>query len=136
MSRLQSISAGQPIDTSFLSDIVTSVNDLYNTQVSTSKNVNISGSSLPASNLTMVALKTTISSSGTSVAIPFPLVNFAAPPIVTATIDSTNITSTLNLSVSVQNVTTGGCSVVARFDTGVTAVVVNIIAVGYPSNIA
>lgn len=135
MSRLQSISAGQPVDTSFLGDIVDAVNTLYSTQVSTSKNVNISGSTLPASNLSMVALKTTISSSGTSVAVPFPLVNFAAPPIVTATIDSTGVTSTLNMSVSVQNVTTGGCSVVARFDTGVTSVVVNIIAVGYPSNV-
>jgi len=113
--------------------MVAAINSLYDTQITSGKNANISGNILPTANLSVVALKQTISASGTSVPISFGTSKFGAPPIVTAVIDSSGIASTNNLSVSVQNVTTGGCNIVAKFDTGVSSVVVNVIAIGYPS---
>jgi hypothetical protein len=133
MSRLPNISPGQPVDALFLTDMVASINSLYDTQITSGKNANISGNILPTANLSVIAFKQTISASGTSVPVGFGTAKFAAPPIVTATIDSSGIASTNNLSVSVQSITTGGCNIVAKFDTGVASVVVNVIAIGYPS---
>lgn len=133
MSRLPNISPGQPVDALFLTDMVASINSLYDTQITSGKNANISGNILPTANLSVVAFKQTISASGTSVPVNFGTVKFAAPPIVSATIDSSGIASTNNLSVSVQNVTTSGCNIVAKFDTGVASVIVNVIAIGYPT---
>lgn len=139
---------GQPLDLSFIYDLVNSVNELWTqiaTRVSTYASIDTASGrkSVRSSEIKFVAgYKEVLSSetsvsAGSTVAFQYDFTNeFMYPPIVTLTpitIGSSNTEASKNTSVVVTSVSTSRVEGIVKFDvTGKAAVGVNIVAVGVP----
>lgn len=135
---------GQPLDSSYISNIVRAINDLYTMVASTFSNSQIftkesgkqvlktTGLIIDAGYETMV---NSISSANSEVTHSHKFGStFKYPPVVTATAMIDNTISGKTINVYVKNVTTTSVDIVVKFGTSdTTSTTVNVLAVGLPA---
>lgn len=137
---------GQPLDVSYISSIVTELNNVISQTLPTASNVTTIKSSPTAAPQTTPTLKAQIYGEVYSVASastvtageekPFDInFSFRYPPIVVATPwNKSGTESGKNVSVYINNVTSSKATLVAKFATGGVATVdVNVLIIGIPN---
>jgi hypothetical protein len=134
---------GQPIDVAYIAQITNVVNELSDQLVTTGYNYStISGRDVRTADLRIVAVSISVSSGSSETAdrtktfeLPFPI-NFAFPPIATATILNNGETDAGDAAtVVLTNVNTGRLQGLVKFQrTGNVTTNVNVIVVGVPSS--
>ena len=145
MGRLIVPQRGQPLDVSYIYDIVSAVNELADRLTSSEngmlKIISEDGppSTVPTSRMSVFAKTHILGASQTVTAgqqETFPITfNFKYPPIVVATpFDGANTLAGQNVSVVIASVTNTNASFIVRYNTaGVTSTKINIIAIGIPN---
>ena len=132
---------GQPLDSSYIANIVRAINDLYTMVASTFSNSQISTKEsgkqvLKTTDVVMDAgyevVTNSISSSNSEITQSHKFGStFKYPPVVTATAMIDNTISGKTINVYVKNVTTTSADIVVKFGTSdTTSTTVNILAVG------
>lgn len=141
MAKIPLPQRGQPIDVTYVYQLVSAVNDL-STQISSSGNnySKVNGENKKISDLKIdaktiqVAINKSVNA-GTEQTFTATLDNFKSVPVVTATpVNEGGTVSGKDTSVVITSVTTSSVSGIVRFgSSGVLSVNVNIVAVGLPN---
>ncbi len=134
---------GQPLDSSYISKIITAINDLTvkvaskfsNSQIYTTAGKQVARTTDLAIDAGYETVTNSTSSATSEITQSHRFgVVFKYPPIVTATAVTNNNISGKVINVYVKNVSTTSADIIVKFNTAdTTAVGVNIIAVGLPS---
>lgn len=139
-------SKGQPIDYSYISQMVKSINALESAD--SKKNATVAKSGAVGAKTESVVMMTkstsiftgyqTVTGSGVegivTIDFSFGSVNFATPPIVTVTPSSESNPQKVLLGIT--NVTSSSCTINVEFtEKNVPSVGINLIAIGYPAGV-
>lgn len=145
MARVPIPQQGQPLDLGYISTLANAVNELSEEGAALAQGNNFifqgGLTNTPASyklyGAQIFAQEITIDGGTSDTAekiIPFSPYNFSSPPVVTATLVSTEDNQAV---VSLKNITSASATIVVKFTTSDdNATRVNIIAIGVPSNVS